>query len=85
MIVGQPQFGLSGLPPDLVQLFEFGFITLGLTGSLLVAYSIAATEVDAHRTRVFGIWATASLLLAGYAFWLLVQPMEMRGVMLGNG
>jgi hypothetical protein len=68
-----------------VQLFEFGFIILGLIGSLLVSYSIAATEEVGHSTRVFIPWAVLSLLMAGAAFWLMSQPMEMRGVVLGSG
>ena len=84
-ILGQPRWGLSGLPPNVVQLFEFGFITLGLVGSLLVAHSITATEVLAHRGRVFGVWVTVLLFVAGSAFWLMSQPMEMRGVVLGSG
>jgi ferredoxin len=84
-IFGQPQWGLAGLAPNIVQLFEFGFISLGLVGSLLIAYSITATEVVDHRKRVFGVWATVLLLMAGSAFWLMSQPMEMRGVVLGSG
>jgi hypothetical protein len=84
-ILGQPRWGLSGLPPNVVQLFEFGFITLGLVGSLLVAYSITATEMLDHRGRVFSVWVTVLLLVAGSAFWLMSQPMEMRGVVLGSG
>ena len=83
-ILGQPQWGLSGLAPNLVQLFEFGFITLGLIGSLLLSYAIAVTEKVAHPVRVFIPWAALSLLMAGAAFWLMSQPMEMRGVVLGS-
>jgi hypothetical protein len=68
-----------------VQLFEFGFIALGLLGSLLVSYSIAATEEVVHPTRVFIPWAALSLLMAAAAVWLLLQPMEMRAVALGSG
>jgi len=68
-----------------VQLFEFGFIALGLLGSLLVSYAIVAAEKVDHEARVFSLWAAVSLLLAGSAFWLLSQPMEMRGVVLGSG
>jgi hypothetical protein len=68
-----------------VQLFEFGFIALGLLGSLLVSYSIAATEEAVHPVRVFVPWAALALLMAAAAVWLLLQPMEMRGVALGSG
>jgi ferredoxin len=84
-LLGQPRWGLSGLPPNVVQLFEFGFIALGLLGSLVVAYSITATEVVENRARVFGVWVVVVLLIAASAFWLMSQPMEMRGVVLGSG
>ncbi|HEX6649898.1 MAG TPA: hypothetical protein VF075_10170 [Pyrinomonadaceae bacterium] len=84
-ILGQPQWGLSGLPANLVRLFEFGFIALGLLGSLSVSYSMAATEKVVHPARVFIPWALLSLLIAVAAFWLMSQPMEMRGVVLGSG
>jgi hypothetical protein len=84
-ILGQPHWSSPGFAPNVVQLFEFGFITLGLLGSLLVSYSIAATDEVAHPVRVFVPWATLALVMAGAAFWLLSQPMEMRAVMLGSG
>jgi hypothetical protein len=84
-ILGQPHWSSPGLPPNIVQLFEFGFITLGLLGSLLVSYSIAVTEEVVHPVRVFIPWATLSLLMSGAAFWLMTQPMEMRGIVLGGG
>ena len=84
-ILGQPHWSLPGLAPNVVQLFEFGFITLGLLGSLLVSYSIAVTEAMVHPVRVFIPWATLALIMAGAAFWLLSQPMEMRGIVLGSG
>jgi hypothetical protein len=84
-ILGEPRWSLTGLDSNLVQLFEFGFITLGLTGSLLVSYAIIAAERIERPMRVFSVWATVSLLMAGSAFWLMSQPMEMRGVVLGGG
>jgi hypothetical protein len=84
-LLGTPHWGLVGLAPNVVQLFEFGFIILGLLGSLLVSYSIAATEEVINPARVFSVWAVVSLLIAASAFWLLLQPMEMRGVVLGGG
>ncbi|HKR15630.1 MAG TPA: hypothetical protein VJT15_26415 [Pyrinomonadaceae bacterium] len=84
-VLGQPRWGAPGLPENAVQLFEFGFIVLGLIGSLLVSYSIAATEEAVHPNRAFIPWAVLSLVIAGAAFWLMMQPMEMRGVALGSG
>jgi hypothetical protein len=84
-LLGEPRWSLSGLAPNVVQLFEFGFIALGLLGSLLVSYAIVAAEKVDHPTRVFSLWAAVSLLMAGSAFWLMSQPMEMRGVVLGSG
>ena len=84
-VLGQPHWGLPGLTPNVVQLLGFGFVILGLLGSLLVSYSIAATEESANPTRVFSVWAVVSLLIAASAFWLMSQPMEMRGVVLGSG
>lgn len=84
-VLGAPRWSLSGLTSDAVQLFEFGFIALGLIGSLLVSYAIVTAEKVDHPGRVFSVWAVVLLLMAGSAFWLLSQPMEMRGVMLGVG
>lgn len=84
-VLGQPQWSLSGLAPNVVQVFEYGFITLGLLGSLLVSYSIAKTEEVDHPMRVFILWGLLSLIIACGAFWLMSQPMEMRGVALGAG
>ena len=84
-VLGQPQWSLSGLAPNVVQLFEFGFISLGLLGSLLVSYLIARTEEVNHPMRVFILWSVLSLIIACGALWLMSQPMEMRGVVLGVG
>jgi hypothetical protein len=84
-VFGEPRWGLSGLAPNVVQLFEFGFIALGLLGSLLVSYGIVAAEKLAHPARVFSLWAIMLLLMTASAFWLMSQPMEMRGVVLGSG
>lgn len=82
--LGEPHWGVPGLAPNLVQVFEFGFITLGLLGSLLVSYGIAATE-ELRPVRVFVVWAGLSVIIAAGAFWLMSQPMEMRAVALSGG
>ena len=82
--LGEPRWGTPGLAPNVVQLFEFGFIVLGLLGSLLVSYAIAAAD-EVRPTRVFIVWAVLSVVIAAAAFWLMSQPMEMRAVTLGSG
>jgi hypothetical protein len=79
-VLGQPHWTLAGLTPNVVKLFEIGFITLGLLGSMLVSYATAATEEVEHPFRAFIPWAVLSLIIAGAALWLMFQPMEMRGV-----
>ena len=81
----QPHWGAPGLAPNVVQLFEFGFVFLGLLGSLLVGYSISATERVGHSSRIFALWAVVVLIMTAGALWLMSQPMEMRAVSLGVG
>ena len=84
-VLGQPRWGTPGLAPNVVQVVEFGFVLLGLVGSLLVAYSIAASEPVRHPMRVFAVWAVVVFIVAAGALWLMSQPMEMRAVTLGVG
>lgn len=84
-ILGQPQWTLVGLPVNVVQVFEVGFIILGLFGSLLTSYLLAATDKMAQPVRAFIPWAVLSLLIAAAALWVMAQPMEMRGLVLGSG
>ena len=58
---------------------------LGLIGSLLVSYSIAATEKVDHPSRIFALWAIVALIMTAGALWLMSQPMEMRAITLGAG
>ena len=84
-VLGQPQWALVGLPVNVVQVFEVGFIVLGLFGSLIASYLLAATNQTAQPARAFIPWAVLSLAIAVAALWVMSQPMEMRGVVLGSG
>jgi hypothetical protein len=81
---GTPDWSLGGLAEELVTPLEFGFLGLGLLGSLLVAWRIAEREYPVRAARAFAPWAGLCLLLAAAAVWLLSQPMEMRGTFLGG-
>jgi len=82
---GQPHWGTPGLAPNVVQIFEFGFVFLGLLGSLLVSYSIAFAEKVDRPSRIFAVWAIVALIITAGALLLMSQPMEMRAVTLGIG
>jgi ferredoxin len=83
-VLGEPYWRLTGLPEGAVQLMQFGFLGLGLMGSLLVSYHLASAEAARHRMRIFGIWAGLSVILWVAATWVMNQPMEMRGSILGG-
>jgi Fe-S-cluster-containing hydrogenase component 2 len=82
-VLGEPRWDLVGFPKNVVHGFEFGILGLGFVGSLLVSYRLADT--GPHRFRVFAPWAGVSLILWVAALWLMSQPMEMRGMLLGGG
>jgi polyferredoxin len=84
-ILGQPRWDLVGLPRGATQGFELGFLGLGLVGSLLVSYRLAASGPSLRPSRIFAVWCGVSLTLWLAALWLLSQPMEMRGTLLGGG
>lgn len=82
--LGGPYWQLTGLPQGAVQAIEFGFLGLGLVGSLLVSHRLAKEDSARHPMRVFGVWAGLSVVLWVAAVWVMNQPMEMRGNILGG-
>ena len=84
--LGSPQWTLGPVLPDAWLLpLELLFLELGLLVSLVVAYRIAVREVGAgpRAFRAFLPWGLLALLLSGAGIWLLMQPMEMRGTVMG--
>ena len=82
--LGKPLWRLTGLPVGTVQAMEFGFLFLGLVGSLLVSYRLAQQDSPAKPFSVFLPWASLAIILFLAAIWLITQPMEMRGTLLGG-
>jgi hypothetical protein len=83
-LLGTPLWRLTGLPVGSVQAMGFGFLFLGLLGSLLVSYRLAQQDAPAKTLRVFLPWASLAIILCIAAIWLIMQPMEMRGTLLGG-
>jgi hypothetical protein len=84
-VLGSPRWSLVGLPKNAVHAFEYGFLCLGFIGSLLVGYRLAEADAIRYRFRVFTTWASLVIILWLAALWLISQPMEMRGTLIGNG
>jgi hypothetical protein len=83
-ILGEPLWGLVGMPERAVYPLEQGFLGLGLLGSLLVSYRIAEDGPAPRPGLAFAPWAGICALLWIAAVWLMSQPMEMRGSFLGG-
>lgn len=85
-LLGAPRWSLGGLPEGFVAPLEQGFLGLGLIGSVLVAWQIAARDDadPARALRMSAPWAGLCVLLWLTAMWLLAQPMEMRATFLGG-
>jgi len=84
-LLGQPRWSLVGLSQNVVRVFEYGFLSVGLVGSLLVSHRLTEAEHTDHRRAIFALWALVCFVLWAAALWLMSQPMEMRSVMLSGG
>ncbi|MCB9922332.1 MAG: FesM [Planctomycetaceae bacterium] len=83
-LLGEPLWQLGGLPESIVFPMEVGFLSLGLLGSWLVAWSIARNVMPRRTVNGFVPWALLYLLLLTAALWIMTQPMDMRGTFLGG-
>lgn len=83
-ILGDPKWTLVGLPKDVVQPIEFGFLLLGFAGSLMVAWRMAEQDAEEHPVRAFVPWAVVCVILLAASAWLMTQPMDMRATMMAG-
>jgi len=83
-ILGEPHWGLAGMPKSAVYPLELGFLGLGLLGSLLVSYRLTEEGSAQRPGLAFAPWAGLCALLWIAAMWLMSQPMEMRGSFLSG-
>ena len=81
-LLGEPQWRLVGLPVTIVQPIEYGFLLLGLLGSLMMAHNLAEQDCPSRWVKAFLPWAAVCVLLFGAAAWLISQPMDMRATFL---
>ena len=83
-ILGNPRWTLVGLPKMFVEPLEFGFLLLGLAGSLMIAWRLAEDDSEEHAVRAFAPWAVVCAILFTASVWLMMQPMDMRATMMAG-
>jgi hypothetical protein len=79
-VLGQPLWTLTGMRPGSVFPIQAGFILLGTMGSAAAAYQISERDYPDRPGAALAPWLAVIALLAVAALWILVQPMEMRGL-----
>jgi ferredoxin len=83
-LLGAPRWTLTGLPANVVQVIEIGFLLLGFAGSLVVTYGLAEDDSPDRPLRAFLPWAAVCLVLWCASMWLMFQPMEMRATLMSG-
>jgi ferredoxin len=83
-ILGTPRWTMVGLPKTIVEPLEFGFLMLGLAGSLMIAWRLAEDDSENHTVRAFTPWAVVCGILFAASVWLMLQPMDMRATMMAG-
>jgi cytochrome c oxidase assembly factor CtaG len=80
---GEPRWALSccATVADWVPRAEILALDLGFLGSLYVAYRIAIEAQTRLAVRQFVPWALLLLILFAAGVWIVLQPMEMRGML----
>ncbi len=84
---GPVDWGVAPLVPEAwLGAIQFFFLELGLLVSLVVLWRIAHRDLEstAMAKRAFLPWAGLAIVLSVAGIWLLSQPMEMRGTMMGG-
>jgi hypothetical protein len=83
-VFGEPRWTLTGLPPNIVQVIEIGFLILGFAGSLAVTHALAEEDSPGSPLKAFVPWAIVCLVLWMASMWLIFQPMEMRATLMSG-
>ena len=78
-LLGEPSWTWVGFRPGAVFPFQAGATLLGAAGATALAHRIAARDFGSRGSAAALPWAALIAGLTALAFWILVQPMEMRG------
>jgi hypothetical protein len=87
--LGEPEWACACCRPaaEWLPRLEILFLDLGLLLSLYTGYRLARAQAPrpAFALKALGPWALLLVLLFGAGVWIVLQPMQMRGTMMGVG
>lgn len=82
-ILGEPNWSLTGIQDlTVVGLIQTLALVGGFAGSLIVAQRIATRRYKRQAPAALMAWALVFVLMMLVGWWLIQQPMEMRGTVL---
>ncbi len=84
LLGGTPDWSLGAMMPvDWIVPLEMVVLEVGLIGSVVLLYFIARSTFGSRQRarRAFAPWAVLSVALGLGGAWIMLQPMEMRGMM----
>jgi polyferredoxin len=82
--LGDPLWRWAGMRPGAVFPLQAGCVLLGSIGSVTTMALMARSDYPRRAIRAAAPWIAIVLLLSAAAMWVLVQPMEMRGLGAGG-
>ena len=83
--LGRPRWTLTGLPSNIVQVIEIGFLLLGFAGSLVLTPWSGTRGLPRISPCARSFHGQQSALVLWVAsMWLMFQPMEMRAMLMSG-
>jgi hypothetical protein len=86
---GPPEYVMAccRTPGEWLTHLQIVFLDLGWLLSLYVGYRIAVSRDTALRRGLvaFAPWAVLMAILFAVGIWIILQPMQMRGTLMGVG
>jgi ferredoxin len=82
-VLGEPLWRWTGMSPGSVYPIQIGLVALGACGSAGLIWAISSRDYPSEPARASAPWLAVLVVLAVAAFWILGQPMDMRGLAIG--
>jgi hypothetical protein len=82
-VLGEPLWRWTGMPPGSVYPIQTGLVALGACGSAGLMWAISSRDYPNEPASASAPWLAVLVVLTVAAFWILGQPMDMRGLAIG--